>query len=203
MFMAGVAAALLALGGCSAAAGDDPIAPRQVAEAGIAPTGQSELADGVQPETTDAADTDTSTADSKVVKKTVTTTKKIAFSTRTVKDGSLAKGKKRTMSHGLSGVRTLTYEITLTGGKQTAKKLIKSEVTRKPVAQVIAIGTQASPPKSQCDPNYSGACVPIASDVDCAGGSGNGPAYVDGPVTVIGDDVYDLDRDGDGTACDR
>ena len=54
-----------------------------------------------------------------------------------------------------------------------------------------------------CDPNYSGACVPIASDVDCAGGSGNGPAYVDGPVHVIGSDIYGLDRDGDGVACDR
>ncbi|WP_431606782.1 hypothetical protein [Mycolicibacterium neoaurum] len=37
---------------------------------------------------------------------------------------------------------------------------------------VVAPGAQAAP----CDPNYSGACVPIASDVDCAGGSGNGPA---------------------------
>ncbi|MCG7595724.1 hypothetical protein [Mycobacterium sp. PSTR-4-N] len=55
---------------------------------------------------------------------------------------------------------------------------------------------------ADCDPNYSGACVPIASDVDCAGGSGNGPAYVQGPVTVIGNDIYDLDRDGDGTGCD-
>jgi hypothetical protein len=53
-----------------------------------------------------------------------------------------------------------------------------------------------------CDSNYSGACVPIASDVDCAGGSGNGPAYVSGPVTVVGNDIYGLDRDGDGTACD-
>ena len=53
-----------------------------------------------------------------------------------------------------------------------------------------------------CDPNYSGACVPIASDVDCQGGSGNGPAYVAGPVTVIGDDIYDLDRDGNGTGCE-
>lgn len=52
-----------------------------------------------------------------------------------------------------------------------------------------------------CDPNYSGACVPIASDVDCAGGSGNGPAYVSGPVHVIGNDIYDLDRDGDGVGC--
>ena len=53
-----------------------------------------------------------------------------------------------------------------------------------------------------CDPNYEGACVPVASDVDCAGGSGNGPAYVAGPVYVVGSDVYGLDRDGDGVACE-
>ncbi|TAM65571.1 MAG: hypothetical protein EPN51_19520 [Mycobacterium sp.] len=57
-------------------------------------------------------------------------------------------------------------------------------------------------PGSSCDPNYSGACVPIASDVDCAGGSGNGPAYVSGPVTVIGKDIYGLDRDGNGVGCE-
>lgn len=55
---------------------------------------------------------------------------------------------------------------------------------------------------SDCDPNYS-PCVPIASDVDCAGGSGNGPAYVRGPIRVIGTDIYDLDRDGDGIACEK
>jgi hypothetical protein len=55
-------------------------------------------------------------------------------------------------------------------------------------------------PASDCDPNYSG-CVPIASDVDCADGSGDGPAYT-GPVTVTGSDVYDLDSDSDGTACE-
>ena len=57
-------------------------------------------------------------------------------------------------------------------------------------------------PSKRCDPNYAGACVPIASDVDCAGGSGNGPAYVQGPVTVIGSDVYGLDGDGDGVGCE-
>lgn len=56
---------------------------------------------------------------------------------------------------------------------------------------------------ADCDPNYGGACVPIASDVDCAGGSGNGPEYVRGPVYVIGTDIYDLDRDGDGVACEK
>jgi hypothetical protein len=56
-------------------------------------------------------------------------------------------------------------------------------------------------PQPACDKNYSG-CVPIASDVDCAGGTGNGPAYVRGPIQVIGTDVYGLDNDKDGTACE-
>lgn len=54
-----------------------------------------------------------------------------------------------------------------------------------------------------CDANYGGVCVPISSDVDCAKGSGNGPAYVQGPVYVIGIDIYKLDRDGDGVACEK
>jgi len=54
----------------------------------------------------------------------------------------------------------------------------------------------------KCDPNYD-PCVAIDSDVDCAGGRGNGPSYVQGPVHVIGRDVYGLDRDGDGIGCDR
>ncbi len=56
--------------------------------------------------------------------------------------------------------------------------------------------------QSNCDPNYSG-CVPVASDVDCAGGKGNGPAYVRGPVRVIGSDIYGLDNDGDGIGCEK
>jgi hypothetical protein len=50
---------------------------------------------------------------------------------------------------------------------------------------------------SECDPNYSGACLdPYASDYDCEGGSGNGPAYT-GTVTVVGEDHYGLDSDSD------
>lgn len=67
-------------------------------------------------------------------------------------------------------------------------------------AKVPAPAAPAAP--SGCDSNYAGACVPIASDVDCAGGSGNGPAYVRGPVTVVGSDIYGLDRDGDGVGCE-
>ncbi|MFF1830553.1 hypothetical protein [Paenarthrobacter sp. NPDC058040] len=69
-------------------------------------------------------------------------------------------------------------------------------------AAQAAVPKAAPQAPSNCDPNYSG-CVPIASDVDCAGGKGNGPAYVQGPVTVIGSDIYDLDSDNDGIACEK
>ncbi|SES27158.1 hypothetical protein SAMN04487818_109227 [Actinokineospora terrae] len=62
--------------------------------------------------------------------------------------------------------------------------------------------TTVAKPASNCNPNYS-PCVPNASDVDCAGGSGNGPAYVTGPIRVIGSDPYGLDNDGDGIGCEK
>ena len=137
-----------------------------------------------------------------IEKRTVTATKTIAFGKRTVQDSSLAKGTREVRTKGVAGVKTLTYEVTLTNGVETSRKLLKAVVTKKPVTQVIAIGTKEEQQGPSCDPNYGGACVPIASDVDCAGGSGNGPAYVQGPVTVVGSDIYDLDRDGDGVGCD-
>lgn len=68
-----------------------------------------------------------------------------------------------------------------------------------PAANAAPIPQEQS---SSCDPNYSGACVPVTSDVDCEGGSGNGPAYVEGPVTVVGNDIYGLDNNHDGTGCE-
>ena len=67
---------------------------------------------------------------------------------------------------------------------------------------LLSLGLGLPAAAQDCDPNYTGACVPIASDVDCAGGQGNGPAYVAGPVYIVGQDIYELDRDGDGVACE-
>jgi hypothetical protein len=132
--------------------------------------------------------------------RTVTETQSIPFTETTVNDPSLAKGKTEVRTQGVNGEKTLTYEVTYTNGVQTDKRLVREVVTKEPVQKVTAIGTKQAAPS--CDPNYSGACVPIASDVDCAGGSGNGPAYVQGPVRVVGTDIYDLDRDGDGWGCE-
>jgi hypothetical protein len=49
---------------------------------------------------------------------------------------------------------------------------------------------------SECDPNYEGGCVPdTGADVDCT-------EISDTDLTVVGDDVDGLDRDGDGIACE-
>lgn len=138
-----------------------------------------------------------------IEKKTISEDSVIPFEKSTVNDGNLAQGANKVTTVGVNGNKKITYELTLTNGKQTEKKKVKEEITLAPVTEVTSIGTYvAPPPKPTCDPNYSGACVPITSDVDCASGSGNGPEYVGGPVYVIGSDIYGLDRDGDGVGCE-
>ena len=114
---------------------------------------------------------------------------------------------------GADGVRTIVYAVTYRDGVEAGRRVVSNTITTSPVDEVTAVGTRqpapAPPPPPApvagggCHPSYADVCVPFASDVDCAGGSGNGPAYVSGPLRVVGPDVYDLDRDGDGIACDR
>jgi hypothetical protein len=48
----------------------------------------------------------------------------------------------------------------------------------------------------KCDPNYEGACVPTGhGDVNCAD-------VHETDIQVVGNDIYGLDGDGDGTACE-
>lgn len=139
-----------------------------------------------------------------VITKVETETQPIEFGKTTIEDGSLAKGLTDIRTAGVNGAKTITHTITLTDGVETDRKTTESTTTE-PITEVTALGTYVAPvvkPRaSNCDSNYSG-CVPIASDVDCAGGSGNGPAYTYGPIEVIGHDIYGLDRNDDGIACE-
>ena len=139
----------------------------------------------------------------KIETKQTTETEDLSFKTVTQDDGSLPVGQTTVAQEGKNGSRTTTYELTYTDGVQTEKKPVGDPVVVNAVDKIVKNGTYTKPVvKSNCDPNYSGACVPIASDVDCGGGSGNGPAYVYGVVTVVGTDIYGLDRDGDGLGCE-
>jgi resuscitation-promoting factor RpfB len=85
----------------------------------------------------------------------------------------------------------------------TATKLIWV-VTKSVTATTQPASNKSASSNGSCHPAYD-PCVPIASDVDCAGGSGNGPEYVEGPITVkvIGVDPYRLDADDDGIGCEK
>ncbi|WP_164234099.1 G5 domain-containing protein [Microbacterium hydrocarbonoxydans] len=144
---------------------------------------------------------------------TLTENVAIPFERTTIDDPLRDQGTTAVVTAGVDGVKVITYRVTMVDGVEVAREVVSETVQTAPVAEVTAIGSKApAPPPAPvplvqqggggCDSNYTGACVPIASDVDCAGGSGNGPAYVQGPVRIVGSDIYDLDRDGDGIACD-
>jgi hypothetical protein len=62
----------------------------------------------------------------------------------------------------------------------------------------------SSSPRANCDSAYPDGCLRDGiGDYDCAGGSGNGPNYVDGPIQVRAPDPFGLDADHDGVGCER
>jgi hypothetical protein len=166
---------------------------------------EAEEATSREPSTTQS---DAAPAKRDVVKhKLVRIKKRIPYSRDTVKTSALDKGVTVLDQEGRAGLQVRVFRVTIKNGVESGRDVVKAFVARQPVGQVRLLGTRVQPkpkpePASNCDSNYTGACVPIASDVDCGGGSGDGPEYVDGPVQVVGSDVYDLDNDGDGVACD-
>jgi hypothetical protein len=96
----------------------------------------------------------------------------------------------------LPGWRTYYARVRRVGGEYDVRATRGARVIR---FQYVRSGSSGD----GCDPNYQGACLdPTSPDYDCAGGSGDGPDYT-GRVTVVGDDHFDLDRDGDGVACEE
>jgi hypothetical protein len=97
---------------------------------------------------------------------------------------------------------TTTTAPPVTAPPTTAPPATLPPVTEPPVtAPLPTAPPETSPPAPDCTPGYD-PCIPPGPDVDCSGGSGNGPRYVDGPVSVTGSDPYGLDRDGDGIGCE-
>jgi hypothetical protein len=150
--------------------------------------------------------TPTSTSTPEVTTREEVVTEVIPFGRTSVEDAALPRGQQSITAAGQDGERRVTYVLTLEDGVEIGRELASDVVTREPITEVTAIGVQDSPPPPAapaCHASYTEACVPVASDVDCAWGSGDGPAYLDGVARVVGPDVYDLDRNDDGWACER
>jgi hypothetical protein len=140
-----------------------------------------------------------------------TVTSALPFERTTVDDAALPSGQSLVSTAGVDGEKVSIFRVTTIDGVESERVLVSESVGRAPVSEVTARGTYVAPPPPApveaassgdgCDPNYADACVPIDSDVDCAGGKGNGPSYFDGVARVVGSDIYKLDGDGDGLAC--
>jgi hypothetical protein len=103
----------------------------------------------------------------------------------------------------LSAKSRYAFTVTAKRTGTTTYRVVKPKVRgggARAVSSSVSLRVRARA-AANCTPGYS-PCIPPGSDVDCAGGSGNGPRYVDGPIYVTGSDPYDLDRVGDGVACE-
>jgi hypothetical protein len=73
------------------------------------------------------------------------------------------------------------------------------------VGGAVAASAGSQDGRVRCTPGYR-PCIPNRpSDVDCYGGSGNGPRYTQPGVEyrVTGSDRYYLDSDNDGWGCEQ
>ncbi len=108
-------------------------------------------------------------------------------------------------THALTQARATYRAANARAAARAAATRAAAEQRRRVAAERKAAeeeATAATDSGGNCDPNYEGACLdPNSPDYDCQGGSGNGPDYT-GPVRVVGTDRFDLDRDGDGAACE-
>lgn len=64
----------------------------------------------------------------------------IAFDTQTVTDESLEPGQTVVRQQGVAGERTETYHVTYVDGQEESATLTKSEVTKIPLDQIVAVG---------------------------------------------------------------
>ena len=130
--------------------------------------------------------------------------------------GDDAKPVKRTAGKGKGAAQKVKTEVSTITETQSVEAATtqKTPSTTAPDAGASSGASAASPspaspaapapPKvAKCDPGYAPQCLdPSVSDYDCAG-EGDGPYYVEGPVTVIGKDRFGLDTsDHDGVACE-
>ncbi|MEV4636309.1 G5 domain-containing protein [Actinoplanes sp. NPDC049548] len=106
----------------------------------------------------------------------ISETQTIPFRTMLVRDPSLPRGSKRVQTAGVPGERVLHYEVTYTGTKETARRLLDSTVTREPTHRVIAFGDRRGGGDGHHDGHRPGRdcgrggpeCTPIGRSAVCS-----------------------------------
>lgn len=127
----------------------------------------------------------------------------------------LARAKIILIDHGLHW--STRYKTTARYSSRTViSQSPKAGASVRPGSKVTLVIAKAPPPTTappppppttaprNCDPSYPDVCLHQGiGDYDCGNGQGNGPNYVEGPLTVLPPDPFDLDGNGDGIGCEQ
>ena len=81
-------------------------------------------------------------AEPKVEHQEITTTEEIPYPSRTENNAALPEGTRNVKQAGVNGEKTITWDITLTNGKETARTKKSEKVTKEPVEEIIEVGTK-------------------------------------------------------------
>jgi uncharacterized protein YabE (DUF348 family) len=103
----------------------------------------------------------------RVETKTVNETQAVAFTVTSQDDANLAKGTKKTVTKGVAGEQSLTFDEVWVDGKLEARTQTGAQVTKAPVGQIVAVGTKAAAPAAAAAPsagNTSGAGINLANE---------------------------------------
>ena len=85
----------------------------------------------------------------RVQTKTVNETQAVAFKVTNQDDANLAKGTKKTVTKGVAGEQSVTFDEVWVDGKLEARTQTGAQVSKAPVDQIVAVGTKATaPPRS-------------------------------------------------------
>jgi hypothetical protein len=101
------------------------------------------------------------------------------------------------------GVDRFAVDLELEPGENHVRVWAEKPGAEPAITGISVIWETTGGTTTSCDPNYEGACLdPEAEDYDCAGGEGDGPEYVEGPIRITGEDRFGLDGNEDGVACE-
>lgn len=111
-----------------------------LAEAGVKPKSRDDVNLGLDATPKDGATIRLVRVDAK----TITTKVDIPFKTTRVPDRTLYKGDEKVVTKGVKGVKVLTIELVKRDGKLSSKDTVAEKILRKPVQQVLKVGTKAT-----------------------------------------------------------
>ena len=87
------------------------------------------------------------------------TTQPVGFDSVKRPDSSMYTDQSRTVRAGRSGTRAVLYKVTFKNGEAVHRKVLRSSLVRRPVAEIVEVGTKDRPapqPSTPSTPSYSG-----------------------------------------------